>query len=72
MRLVSDVGGTIWDSVFTLKPGADGAGTEMEFAMDAKPYRMLARVFTPLIKGVVRRAIEKDMDAVKAFCEAPS
>ena len=68
VRLVSDQGGTIWDSVFTTKPNSDGT-VELKMVMDANAYKLFAKVVTPLIKGVVRRAIEKDLDAVKAHCE---
>lgn len=37
--------------------------------MDANAYRLLAKLFNPLIKGMIRKFIEKDMDAVKAYCE---
>lgn len=28
------------------------------------------RLMNPLIKGMIKKAIEKDMDSVKSFCEA--
>lgn len=68
VRLVSESGGTVWDSLFTVT--ATDAGTELELVMDARPRGLLARITTPLLKGVIRKALEKDMDAVKAFCEA--
>ena len=68
IRLVSDQGGTIWDTVFTVQPAAQG-GVELEMVMDANAYKLLARLFNPLIKGMIRKFIEKDMDAVKAYCE---
>jgi uncharacterized protein YndB with AHSA1/START domain len=68
IRIVSDAGGTVWDSLFTVRPAA--GGTHLELVMDARPHALLARITTPLMRGVVRRAIERDMDAVKAYCEA--
>lgn len=68
IRLVSDEGGAIWDTVFTVKPM--GASTELFMVMKAKPYKLLARLMTPLFSGLVRKAIKSDMDAVKAHCEA--
>ena len=68
IRLVADAGGTIWDTVFTVKL-ADGGGVELSMVMDAKPYKLLAKFFNPLIKGMIQRHIEKDMDAVKEYCE---
>ena len=68
VRIVSDAGGTIWDTVFRVKPSGDG--TELEMVMDDRPHKLLAKLMTPLIRGFVRKAVAKDMDAVKAFCEA--
>lgn len=69
VRMVSDEGGTIWDTVFTVNPLGDGRGTRLDMVMDARPYRILSRLMAPLIKGVVTKAIAADMDAVKAYCE---
>lgn len=69
VRMVSDEGGTIWDTVFTVTPLGDGGGTRLDMVMDARPYRILSRLMVPLIKGVVAKAIAADMDAVKAYCE---
>ena len=67
IRLVSDQGGTIWDTVFTVQPAAEGV--ELKMVMDANAYRVLAKLLNPLIKGMIARFIEKDMDAVKTYCE---
>lgn len=69
IRLVTDTHGTVWDSVFTVKPAA-GGGVELTLVMDANAHKFLAKLMNPLVRGVIRRALEKDMDAVKAFCEA--
>jgi carbon monoxide dehydrogenase subunit G len=68
VRMVSDQGGTVWDSVFKVTPAGDGA-TELTLVMDANAYKLAAKIFNPLIKGMIRKAIEKDLDAVKAYCE---
>ncbi len=71
VRLVSDEGGTIWDTVFTVEPVVgEPERTELKLVMDARPYTFVARILNPLTKGIIRRAIEGDMDAVKAHCEA--
>lgn len=67
VRIVSDEGGTIWDTVFSVK--RMGASTELSMVMDARPYKLLARIMTPLISGMVRKAVKSDMDAVKRHCE---
>ena len=50
------------------RPAADGA-VELSMVMEGRAYRFLAKLMNPLIMGFVRKAIAKDMDAVKAFCE---
>lgn len=70
VRIVSEAGGALWDTVFTVAP--DGEGTELKMAMEARPRSMSARMTLPLIIGTVRKAIEQDMDAVKSFCERPA
>ncbi len=70
VRIVSEAGGALWDSVFTV--ARDGEETELKLVMDARPQSMRARMTLPLIIGTVRKAIEQDMDAVKAFCERPA
>ena len=67
VRIVSDAGGTVWDTVFTVVP-AEGS-TELTMVMEARPYELRARITTPLIAGAVRKAVEQDLDAVKDFCE---
>jgi len=67
VRMVSDAGGTIWDTVFTVID--TGSATQLDMVMDARPHKLLARVVTPLISRMVGKAVESDMDAVKNYCE---
>ena len=67
VRMVSEAGGALWDTVFTVAP--DGEGTALEMVMDAQPRSASARMTLPFIIGVVRKAVEQDMNAVKSFCE---
>jgi len=67
VRLVSDTHGTLWDSVFTVRPLE--TGTELSLVMEARAHGLFAKVMNPLTKSLVATAIEKDMDAVKTFCE---
>ena len=69
VRFVSDAGGTVWDTVFTVRPAGDGRGTRLDMVMDARPYRIMSRLIVPLMKGVVARAVGADMDALKAYLE---
>jgi len=70
VRMIADSHGTVWDSTFTVT-SADGK-TTLTLVMDAKAYKLLSRLLNPLIKGMVTKAVEKDMDLVKAFCESRS
>jgi uncharacterized membrane protein len=67
VRLVSDAGGTVWDTVFTVQ--TSGSGTELSMVMDARPYKLTALVVNPMISRMLTKALETDMDAVKAYCE---
>ena len=70
VRIVSEAGGALWDTVFTV--AADGEGTALKMVMDARPQTLSARMTVPLILGTVQKAVEEDMDAVKSFCERPA
>ncbi len=67
VRLVADAGGTIWDTVFEIQGLGDR--TQMTMTMESRPYKLLAKVFNPLIGPMIKGAVGKDMDAVKSFCE---
>lgn len=67
VRLVSDAGGTVWDTIFTTRPTS--GGTELALVMEARPHTFLARITTPMIKGVVAKGVAADLDAVKDYCE---
>jgi hypothetical protein len=65
--MISDAGGTVWDTVFTVAQVGDAVALTM--VMEATPHNFLARVMNRLIKGMVVKGVESDMDAVKAYCE---
>ena len=67
IRLVADSHGTVWDTTFTVTPDDDG--TELNMTMDARSYKLVPKIMNPLIKGMVKKMIEIDMDYVKKFCE---
>ena len=67
VRFVADSHGTVWDSVFTVSQA--GESTDLELTMDARAYKLLPKIVNLLIKGMVQKAVEKDMDAVKTYCE---
>lgn len=67
VRFVSDAGGTIWDTVFTFT--TENGATAMTMVMQAKAYKLLAKLLNPLLKGMVEKAVIADMDALKDYCE---
>ena len=67
VRMVTDSHGAIWASVFTVKR-VDGH-TELTLVMDARPHKFMQKMMIPMIKGMISKALEKDMDAVKTYCE---
>lgn len=67
IRMVADAGGTIWDSFFAVTRHGDK--TTLELTMDARPYKFSARLVTPMLKNMLQKAVEKDMNAVKTYCE---
>ena len=68
IRLVATAGGTVWDTIFFVAP--EGNDVQMRMQMDARPQNLASKVFTPMILGVVAKAVESDMDAVKQYCES--
>jgi len=69
VRIVSDTHGTVWDTVFKVTPQGDQ--TELVMTMDANAHKLLPKLVNPLIKGMIQKYLEQDMDAVKQYCEAP-
>lgn len=70
VRFVSDAGGTVWDTTFSVERQSDGGGTRLVMVMEARPHKLVAKVTTPLMKRVIAKAIAADLDAVKAYAEA--
>lgn len=67
VRIVSDAGGTLWDTVFRVKQ--NGEAVEMNMQMDAIPHQVAAKIITPMILGMVSKFVQQDMDSVKEYCE---
>ena len=67
IRMVADSHGTVWDSLFTVKP-TEGQ-TELTLTMDANAHTVAAKLMTQLIGGMIQKGLEKDMDCVKTYCE---
>ncbi len=67
VRLLADSHGTVWDSVFMVRQ--EQGATVLTLTMDALAGGLIPRLMTFFIRGMVQRALEGDMDSVKAFCE---
>jgi uncharacterized protein YndB with AHSA1/START domain len=68
VRMVADSHGTVWDTLFDVK-AVDGQ-TVLTTTMDATSRKLLPRIIVPLMSGKIGKAIAKDMDGVKAYCES--
>lgn len=67
VRMVSDAGGTVWDTLFSVSQARNAV--ELKMQMDVRPYKFYARIMNVLIRGMVVKGVESDMDAVKLYCE---
>ncbi len=68
VRLISDQGGVIWDTVFTVEPRGSTT-SHLKMVMDARPYKTFAKLTTGLLMAMIQKHLEADLDAVKAYCE---
>jgi uncharacterized membrane protein len=68
IRLVSDAGGTIWDTLFTVSGNQEAVTLVLQ--MDIIPHTLLAKLMTPLIRGAVAKAVASDVNAIKTYCES--
>ena len=68
IRMISDEGGTIWDSVFHV---ADkNGGTELKLQMDIRPYKLWSKLLMPLVRSKIAGAVGQDLVCVKTYCES--
>ncbi|MBU2493094.1 MAG: SRPBCC family protein [Bacteroidetes bacterium] len=67
IRLVAEAGGTIWDTLFTVKE--ENGKTILAVTMNASAKNLFAKLINMLIAGMVTKSIDKDMNAVKVYCE---
>ena len=68
-RIVSNTHGTIWDSIMTVKQ-VDGF-TLLTLTMDANTKGIINKIIKYMISGMLKKAIEKDLDGIKVYCERP-
>ncbi len=67
LRMLSDAGGSTWDTLFSLSRVS--GDVELRMQMDVRPHGILARIMNVLIRGMIAKGVDSDMDAVKAYCE---
>ena len=67
MRIVADSQGTVWDTLFTVKKEDDK--TMLSTTMVAHTNNIFAKLINSMIRSIIAKAVEKDMDAVKVYCE---
>ena len=67
VRIVADTHRTIWDTVFSVK--REGDQTLLTMHMDARTGKLIPKILITFIKGMVGKAVAKDMDSVKEYCE---
>lgn len=67
LRIDSIAGGASWSTLFELSPA--GANTRVEMSTTARPLGVMGRLLVPLILGLIRKALAKDLDAIRQFCE---
>lgn len=68
VRMVAENHGTVWDTIFTTDE--QNGTTELTMIMDAKARRLLPRMMNRLIRGMITKAVARDMDLVKEYCES--
>ena len=69
-RFVSDHQGTVWDTRMVVVP--EGTGSHVEFVMEAHTDSMMKNLVFKLMRGLFRSGMNKQVLALKAYCEAAS
>ena len=68
VRMVADSHGAVWDTTFSV--AEQNGGTDLTVVMDARSYKLMAKIMNVLFKGMIAKAVERDMDLVKSYCES--
>ncbi len=68
VRLVTESHGTTWDTLFQTQDAGNGT-TRLTLIMESTPHHLAQKLLLPLIHGHIRKLVENDLDAVKAWCE---
>lgn len=67
VRIVNETGGTLWDSAFTLR--VIDRKTVLRLVMTATPPGFFARFFIRMFRKKIQAGVERDLNAVRDFCE---
>jgi len=67
VRLVAESHGTVWDTLFEVEP--HGSGTRLVVTSDARSEALGPKIRNWLFKGMMAKAVSRDLDLVKAHCE---
>ncbi|MYL06554.1 MAG: SRPBCC family protein [Gemmatimonadales bacterium] len=54
---------------FTSRSVSDGSRTCLEMRVEVRPHGLLGRILPVLIKPIIARGVERDLDRIKAFHE---
>ncbi len=68
-RFVCDHGGVVWDTTMEVAP--DGDGSRVQFTMSALTDSTMKRLIFTLMRGVFRKAMNRQVDALRDYCETP-
>ena len=69
-RFVAETDGTVWDT--RMEGAEEGSGSRVQFTMEAHTPSWLKSFLFGLMRGVFRNAMNKQVVALKAHCEAAS
>ena len=67
IRMHNETHGVLWIGMFDV--ATKGGQSVLTLTMDSQTDRWLPRIMTRLIARMVQKSLEKDMDAVKGYCE---
>lgn len=69
-RFISDMDGTVWDT--RMQVIAQGDGSHVSFTMEAHTKSVIKRAIFGLMRGVFRKAMDRQVQALKRYCERPA
>ena len=66
-RMVAESNGIIWDTIFEFEELS--GSTRLTLTMMATAQKFLPKIMIALIKGMIRKNIERDFENIKSYCE---